>query len=88
MNGGPNMLYQDFITKLIGLQGLQVKNFEKSEKGILIYAELVRKEHHCPCCGEITDKIHDYREQSIKDIPAFRLNVTIVLRKRRYRCPH
>lgn len=82
------MLYQDFITKLIGLQGLQVKNFEKSEKGILIYAELVRKEHRCPCCGETTDRIHDYREQSIKDIPAFGLNVTIVLRKRRYRCPH
>lgn len=24
-----------------------------------------------PVCGKHTDKIHDYREQVIKDIPAF-----------------
>lgn len=42
----------------------------------------------CPCCNTSTDKIHDYRKQRIKDIPAFGKFTTIVLRKRRYVCPH
>lgn len=47
-----------------------------------------RKEHTCPHCNTKTNTIHDYRTQKIKDIPAFGKSVTIVLRKRRYRCPH
>jgi len=27
------------------------------------------KEHICPACGAKTSKIHDYREQTIKDLP-------------------
>ena len=42
--------------------------------------------HKCPCCGKITDKIHDYREQVIKDIPAFGKHLFIHLKKRRYCC--
>ena len=45
-----------------------------------------RKEHICPCCGKSTDKIHDYRKQYIKDIPAFGKLTYIVLNKRRYVC--
>ena len=47
-----------------------------------------RKSHNCICCGTATNTIHDYRTQVIKDISAFGKNVIIVLRKRRYRCPH
>ena len=46
-----------------------------------------RKEHFCPCCGKLTDKVHDYRRQYIKDIPAFGKLTYIVLNKRRYVCP-
>ena len=45
-----------------------------------------RKEHTCICCGTATNTVHDYREQIIKDIPAFGKLVKIVLRKRRYCC--
>ena len=82
------MLYTDFTEKLLGLQDLKVTKIEKNEKAVCIYAELPRKTHNCICCGTATDTIHDYRKQVIKDIPAFGKNVTIVLRKRRYRCPH
>lgn len=34
-----------------------------------VYIKLPRKTHACPCCGSETNKIHDYREQKIKDIP-------------------
>ena len=82
------MLYTDFNEKLLGLQGLIIKNIEETEKEIHIYAEMKRKTQNCICCGTATDTVHDYREQIIKDIPAFGKKVIIFLRKRRYRCPH
>ena len=88
MNGGPNMLYEHFTEKLLGLQGLIITNIEENEKNIIIYAEMEKKEHYCISCGTATNTVHDYREQEIKDIPAFGKLVTIKLRKRRYRCKH
>ena len=82
------MLYKHFTEKLLGLQGLNITNIEENEKIILIYAEMERKEHTCISCGTATNTVHDYREQEIKDIPAFGKLVTIKLRKRRYRCKH
>ena len=82
------MLYKHFTEKLLGLQGLNITKIEENEKSILIYAEMERKEHTCICCGTATDTVHDYREQVIKDIPAFGKLVSIILRKRRYRCKH
>lgn len=80
------MLYTNFTEKLVGLQDLIITKVEDNEKEIHIYGEMQRKPHKCPCCGESTDKIHDYREQSIKDIPVFGKKLIIHLRKRRYRC--
>ena len=88
MNGEPNMLYKHFTEKLLGLQGLNITNIEENEKSIVIYAEMERKEHNCISCGTATNTVHDYREQVIKDISAFGKLVSIVLRKRRYRCKH
>ena len=82
------MLYKHFTEKLLGLQGLNITNIEENEKSIIIYAEMERKEHTCISCGTATNTVHDYREQEIKDIPAFGKLVTIKLRKRRYRCKH
>ncbi len=80
------MLYTNNTEKLLGLQGVNVKKVEDNEKSVLIYAELERKKQKCPCCGESTDKIHDYREQAVKDIPAFGKLIVFKLRKRKYRC--
>ena len=88
MNGEPNMLYKHFTEELLGLQGVKITNIENNEKNIVIYAEMERKEHYCTCCGTATSTVHDYRRQVIKDISAFGKLVTIILRKRRYRCTH
>ena len=80
------MLYQHFTEKLLGLQGLNITNVEENEKAIFIYAEMERKEHRCVSCGTATNTVHDYRSQTVKDIPAFGKLVQIILRKRRYRC--
>ena len=82
------MLYTDFTEKLIGLQGINVTNVEENEKETVIFIELKRKTHNCICCGTATDTVHDYRKQVIKDIAAFGKTTTLVLRKRRYRCPN
>ena len=81
------MLYTYSTEKLIGLQDLIITKIESNEKEIHILGKLERKAHKCPCCGAETDKIHDYREQLIKDIPVYGKNAFIHLQKRRYRCP-
>lgn len=51
-----------------------------------IYIETKPKEHVCPCCGFTTKRIHDYRLQTIKDLPFQMKHCYLVLRKRRYLC--
>ena len=80
------MLYNYSTTNLIGLQDLEIKKVNSIGDTTYIDAEMKRKPHHCPCCNHITDKVHDYRIQNIKDIPAFGKYVVIALRKRRYVC--
>lgn len=80
------MLYSYFTEKLIGLQDLKIENIEEIDNTINIYCHLKRKKHRCPQCSANTDKIHDYRVQVIKDIPAFGKRILIHLKKRRYRC--
>ena len=82
------MLYFYFTEKLIGLQGVLIKNVENNDDFITISLEMKRKPHKCPCCGAKTDKIHDYRLQHIKYIHAFGNHVYINIRKHRYVCKH
>jgi transposase len=83
------MLYKYFTEKLLGLQDIEIEKieeFDEIDNSIHLYCHLKRKSHKCPCCGKNTDKVHDYREQVIKDIPAFGKLFFIHLKKRRYRC--
>lgn len=86
VQGEINMLYSYITKNLIGLQDVILKNVEQDKKFIYIYVQMPRKAHICPCCGKSTDKVHDYRKQYIKDIPAFGKQTYIVLNKRRYVC--
>lgn len=80
------MLYKYFTEKILGLQGILIENIKNTDNTIHVYCKLERKLHKCPRCGNFTDKIHDYRLQVIKDIPAFGKKCFIHLKKRRYRC--
>jgi transposase len=83
-----NMLLTNCIENLTGLQDVIINKIENCNNETHIYCSLKVKEHKCPCCGEHTTSIHDYREQIVKDVPAFGNNVFIHLRKRRYRCKY
>lgn len=81
-----NMLLNNCIENIIGLQDVIINKVEKFDNQLHIYCTLKRKSHKCPSCNKETNTIHDYREQVIKDIPAFGNQVFIHLKKRRYRC--
>ena len=82
------MSNKDIIKKLVGIQDVNVTNIEEKEKEILLHIELDVKKHICPCCGEKTKYIHDYRIQKVSDIPYRARKVTLVYHKRRYVCKH
>lgn len=79
------MLNQDYTAKLLNLEEVIVTNVENVSGQLHVYLELPRKEHVCPACGVMTDTVHDYRMQVIKDVPLAR-DTFLHLRKRRYRC--
>lgn len=80
------MPYTHFNEDLLGLQDVQVKNVEQKQDSIHVFCNLMQKPHKCPACGALTNTVHDYREQVIKDISAFGKKTFIHLKKRRYKC--
>ena len=79
------MLMSDYTAELLNLEDVIITNVENISDQLHIYMELPRTKHICPACGAVTDRIHDYRMQIIKDIPLAR-DTFLHLRKRRYRC--
>ena len=74
------------INKLLNLEDVIVKKVSHADTFIKIHIETKPKEHFCPCCGLLTKRIHDYRMQTIKDLPFQMKHCYLVLRKRRYLC--
>ena len=79
------MLMSDYTAELLNLEDVIITNVENISDQLHIYMELPRTKHICPACGAVTDRIHDYRMQTVKDIP-FARDTFLHLRKRRYRC--
>ena len=79
------MLMTDYTSKLLNLEDVIITNVENISDQLHISIELPRRKHICPCCGTVTDRVHDYRMQVIKDVPMARASF-LHLRKRRYRC--
>ena len=79
------MLNQDYTAKVLNLEDVIITNVENISDVLHIYLELPRQKHRCPACGALTERIHDYRMQTIKDIPMGG-ETLLHLRKRRYRC--
>ena len=74
------------IGKLLDIQGMNVDNIEISEKEIHLSFHLDRKTHVCPECGALSDIVHDYRVQRVKDLPIQGKWLIWLYKKRRYRC--
>ena len=80
------MLSCHYTKDLLNLQGVDVIKIKQLDTIMYIYTQLPVKPHKCPCCGKITSYIHDYRIRKIKDVPAFRKNIMLIHKHRRYVC--
>ncbi len=76
------------IIKLLGIQGVLVKNIKESENSLEINIETKRKIQQCPSCKYFTNKVHDYRIQKIQHISIGKRLTFLNLNKRRYCCHH
>ena len=83
--GGAKM-HNYCINKLINIEDVIVKKIIHSDSSVRIMLETKPKEHICPVCGRNTKRIHDYRMQTIKDLPFQLKHCYLILRKRRYAC--
>ena len=74
------------ISKLLDMEHMNVENISHSEKTIVIEVKMNRRLHTCPACNALTDVVHDYRLQKVKDIPVQGKKLSWHYKKRRYRC--
>lgn len=79
-------MHSNSTNNLLNLKGVKVKKISHSDNFIKIFIETKPKVHKCPSCGNLTSKIHDYRNQTIKDLPFQFKHTYLILRKRRYVC--
>ena len=84
--GGADIPTNNYMKKIIGMQDVEVKKIENEEKKATIYIERHREECKCPVCGRKTRRVHDYRWQRVKELPAFGKEVELRIHKRRYVC--
>lgn len=79
-------MHSNYISKLLNLKGIKVTKISHGDSFVKIYLKTDPKEHTCPACGLVTSKVHDYRQQVIKDLPFQFKHTYLVLKKRRYVC--
>lgn len=80
------MLYEDYTTKLLDMEHMNITGIEMNASSILLHVDMKRRLMKCPVCGMLTDSVHDYRNQLVKDCPVQGRTVYWQYRKRRYRC--
>ena len=81
------MSTKDYITKLLDMEDVVLKNIQEDTQEITIELELQQKEHLCPVCGTATSRVHDYHYRMIRDLDLRGKRTTLHYRQRRYICP-
>lgn len=79
-------MHSHIIKDLLGFKGVIVQKTNVTNKFVSLYIKLERCLHQCPGCGEHTDKVHDYRVQTFKELAIFESPTFIHYKKRRYKC--
>ena len=76
----------NYIKDLLNLEDVIITKIVHADKAVKFFLDTKPKPHICPNCGNSTTKIHDYRWQTIKDLPFQLKDCYLVLHKRRYAC--
>ena len=80
------MLCNDSITNLLDMEHMEMTELEVLSDRVILHVEMKTRTGTCPCCGALTDKVHDYRLQKVKDSPIQGKALIWLYRKRRYAC--
>ena len=80
------MLCTDYTTKLLDMEHMKITDMEVGSKEIVLHLEMKRRPTRCPVCDTLSDTVHDYRIQLVKDCPVQGKVLYWKYRKRRYRC--
>jgi transposase len=70
-----------------GLSALVIEDVEDAGEVICVRARTRDGAVACPACGMETDRVHEYRERAVADVPADGRRVLVKVRVRRMRCP-
>lgn len=76
----------NYIKDFLDLEDVILTKTVHADKYVKFFLDTKPRPHICPVCGNSTAKIHDYRWQTIKDLPFQLKNCYLVLHKRRYVC--
>lgn len=71
---------------LLDIEDVFIKKISHSDSVVKIHIETKPTRQTCPRCGAQTKRIHDYRMQTIHDLPFQLKDTFLILRKRRYLC--
>jgi len=77
----------NYIKELLGLEDVFITKTIHADNYVIFHVKTKPKEHVCPKCESATSRVHDYRQQKIKDLPFQLKQAYLVLHKRRYVCP-
>lgn len=81
------MPHVDYTTTLLDLEYAEIENIEQNQNSTIVSFHLKRRPHHCLHCNTLTESVHDYRTQYVKDIPVLGRPLIWKYRKLRYHCP-
>ncbi|NLK27245.1 MAG: ISL3 family transposase [Clostridiales bacterium] len=79
-------MHSNCTKNLLGLEDIILKKLIQADNYVTFFIETAPTTQTCPHCGLETRRIHDYRNQRIKDLPMQMKHTYLVLRKRRYVC--
>jgi transposase len=66
-------------SNLLDLKDCIVNKITHSDTAVRITISTKPKLVRCPACGLDTSKVHDYRHQTIKDLPLMTKNTLLIL---------
>ena len=61
------MLQTNCIAELLDMEHMNLINVKHSANMILLEVKMQRRTWECPACRTLTDNVHDYRIQRVKD---------------------
>lgn len=79
-------MHNNFNKNILLLKDVIIEEIQHYQNYSEIRISMPVRTHTCPQCGSVTEKIHDYRFQIIKDITFLNKPLRLNYRKRRYKC--